>query len=276
MAPSGSCATMVSHFYTVLFEDPMLAALRQRAEFLGTVTFELTEFLVDVLGVTDVGALRRALDLPRLLPPPARVGHRRQPRALLNQVHDAELVELSGAGLLRLRCGLFAVKNAAISTAMGERKVGNIARPAAPTWSRCAMGCMTHINGLLTRTGQPCRGVHRRSAQQPGPGGHAPETAPSTAAPAEADMPRRWQDLRRPRVDSTQQTQWLPHPSISTHRTKNASTWPWATSSRPTPSAAFTIKLSAARGWLSGRGGRPGIARPDADEGAQRQSARSC
>ena len=54
VAPSGSCVAMTAHFYDVLFErDP---AYRARAAILASVTFELTEFLVDVLGVTDVGA----------------------------------------------------------------------------------------------------------------------------------------------------------------------------------------------------------------------------
>ena len=197
VAPSGSCTTMVSHFYTVLFEDPMLAALRQRAEFLGTVTFELTEFLVDVLGVTDVGAhfdgrltYHACCHLLREL------GIDAQPRALLDRVHDAEVVDLSGAEDCCGFGGLFAVKNAAISTAMGERKVGNIAASRADVVTLCDVSCMTHINGLLTRTGQPCRAVHIAEVLNDQVQLDTPETAPSTAAPAEADMPRRWQDPR--------------------------------------------------------------------------------
>jgi L-lactate dehydrogenase complex protein LldE len=56
VAPSGSCATMTSHFYSVLFEDSGEKTWQARAEGLASVTFELTEFLVDVLGVADTGA----------------------------------------------------------------------------------------------------------------------------------------------------------------------------------------------------------------------------
>ncbi len=56
VTPSGSCDTMVSHFYDVLFEAPELATYRSRAAALSEVTFELTEFLVDVLNLSDVGA----------------------------------------------------------------------------------------------------------------------------------------------------------------------------------------------------------------------------
>ncbi|MEZ4555103.1 MAG: (Fe-S)-binding protein [Caldilineaceae bacterium] len=119
-----------------------------------------------------------------------------QPRALLNQVHDAELVELSGAEDCCGFGGLFAVKNAAISTAMGERKVGNIAASRADVVTLCDVSCMTHINGLLARTGQPCRAVHIAEVLNNQVQVDTPEAAPSTAAPAEADMPRRWQDPR--------------------------------------------------------------------------------
>ena len=56
VAPSGSCVTMTSHFYSVLFEDAADEADRRRAESLAEVTFELTEFLVDVLGITQTGS----------------------------------------------------------------------------------------------------------------------------------------------------------------------------------------------------------------------------
>ena len=56
VTPSGSCGGMVVQYYPVLFEEPGMERNRQRAEALAEVTFELTEFLVDVLGVTDTGS----------------------------------------------------------------------------------------------------------------------------------------------------------------------------------------------------------------------------
>ncbi len=56
--------------------------------------------------------------------------------------------------------GLFAVKNAEISAAMGRRKVRNLEASGAETVAVCDVSCMTHLNGLLGRQGSPCRAVH--------------------------------------------------------------------------------------------------------------------
>lgn len=162
VAPSGSCVTMTSHFFpTALFEDARFAGERLRAERLAAVTFELTEFLVDVLGVEHTGAsfdgrvtyhacchLLRELHVDQ------------QPRTLLAGIEGAEAVELDGAEECCGFGGLFAVKNAGISTDMGRRKARNIANSEADTVALCDVSCMTHINGLLQRQGQRVRAVH--------------------------------------------------------------------------------------------------------------------
>ena len=194
VAPSGSCVAMTTHFYDVLFEDDPL--YRQRAAILAGVTFELTEFLVDVLGVTDVGAhfagkltYHASCHLLREL----RVD--RQPRALLEHVAGAEQVPLTGADECCGFGGLFAVKNAAISSAMGRRKTQNIAATEADIAVLCDVSCMTHINGLLTRQGQHCRAVH--IAQLLTNEVEVAEQPAAEKAAAEKEKPsRRWQDVR--------------------------------------------------------------------------------
>jgi L-lactate dehydrogenase complex protein LldE len=159
VAPSGSCVAMTTHFYDVLLErDP---SYRARAGILASVTFELAEFLVDVLGVTDVGArfegklaYHASCHLLREL------GVDRQPRTLLENVAGAEQVALTGADECCGFGGLFSVKNAAISSAMGRRKTQNLAASDADVVTLCDVSCMTHMNGLLTRQGQHCRAVH--------------------------------------------------------------------------------------------------------------------
>lgn len=194
VAPSGSCTTMTGHFYALLLADEI--AYKERALALAAATFELTEFLVDVLKVTDVGAhfegrityhacchLLRELDIDR------------QPRALLAAVDGAEVVELNGAEECCGFGGLFAIKNGDISTAMGVRKTQQIARSDADVVALCDVSCMTHINGLLARQAQRCRAVHIAQvltnqvdvAPRPAP--------PDTGAKPEV-APRRWQDLR--------------------------------------------------------------------------------
>ena len=194
VAPSGRSVALTTHFYDVLFEDDPI--YRQRAAILAGVTFELTEFLVDVLGVTDVGArfagkltYHASCHLLREL----RVD--RQPRALLEHVAGAEQVPLTGTDECCGFGGLFAVKNAAISSAMGRRKTQNIAATEADIAVLCDVSCMTHINGLLTRQGQHCRAVH--IAQLLTNEVDVAEQPAAEKAAAEKEKPsRRWQDAR--------------------------------------------------------------------------------
>lgn len=192
VAPSGSCTTMTGHFYSLLLQDE--ADYRARAEFLGAATFELTEFLVDVLGIEEVGAhcpgkltYHACCHLLREL------GIDRQPRALLRHVHDAEMVELPGAEECCGFGGLFAIKNSEISAAMGQRKVQNIVKSGADVVALCDVSCMTHINGLLSRQGQRCRAVHIAQVlanQIEVTPFHSQEQKSQPYSP----LPRRWQD----------------------------------------------------------------------------------
>jgi len=192
VAPSGSCTTMTSHFYQLLLEnDP---AYRERAAFLGAATFELTEFLVDVLGVTEVGAhFDGRLSYHACCHLLRELGIDRQPRALLDAVEGAELVEMTGAEECCGFGGLFAIKNGDISTAMGQRKTQNIAKSDADAVTLCDVSCMTHINGLLSREGQRCRAVHIAQVLT-NQVDVAARPASDEVAPEVKGAPRRWQD----------------------------------------------------------------------------------
>ncbi|MCX6045932.1 MAG: (Fe-S)-binding protein [Chloroflexi bacterium] len=196
VVPSGSCATMVSHFYAAaLFEEATDTAVRQRAEALAAVTFELTEFLVDVLGVTTTNSrfagkltyhacchLLRELKIDE------------QPRQLLAAIEGAEMVELTGAEECCGFGGLFALKNANISTAMGQRKTRHLAESGADVVALCDVSCMTHINGLLSRQAQRCRAVHIAEVLN---SQVDVAVAPPTVAPSAPEKrSRRWQDQK--------------------------------------------------------------------------------
>ena len=161
VAPSGSCVAMVKHFYSVLFEGSDYQGARSRIARLGPVTYELTQYLVDVLGVEDTAAqyagtityhpcchLLRELQIDR------------QPRQLLAAIKDSNLVQLPGEHECCGFGGLFALKNSDISTAMGRRKVENIMLSRASVVAVNDVSCMTHINGLLSHDRHECRAVH--------------------------------------------------------------------------------------------------------------------
>ena len=90
--------------------------------------------------------------------------------------------------------GLFAVKNAPISVAMGEQKMRHIGDSDADVVALCDVSCMTHINGLLSRNGVPVRAVHIAELLT----GRVPTPErPADRADAPEVRDRRWQDMRQ-------------------------------------------------------------------------------
>jgi L-lactate dehydrogenase complex protein LldE len=161
VTPSGSCAGAARHQHASVARSAGDERLAARADALASRTYELSEFLVDVLAVNGVGAYypHRVTFHPtchslRLL----RVGSR--PLQLLRAVEALELVELPDAEQCCGFGGTFSLKNPAISSALLESKVDAITASGA---ERCAAGdssCLLHIGGGLSRLGAPARTVH--------------------------------------------------------------------------------------------------------------------
>jgi L-lactate dehydrogenase complex protein LldE len=159
VCPSGSCVTMVRHHYPQLFDDNDLWL--QRAMQVAAKTYELTEYLVDVLGVQDVGAHYDGKityhDSCHLL---RNLRIQSQPRKLLSKVSGAEFIEMHDAD----RCcgfgGSFAVKYGDISSAMVTDKVNNIVASGADTVVGCDMGCLMNIQGMLNRRESDIKTMH--------------------------------------------------------------------------------------------------------------------
>lgn len=193
VAPSGSCATMTSHFFEPIFQESQETDLAHQAERLASVTFELTEFLVDVLGIVDTGAqLQGKAAYHPCCHLYRELGVDRQPRTLLDGVEGLEVVDLPHADDCCGFGGLFAIKNSGISAAMGRAKASNAEQSGADAIALCDVSCMTHINGILSREGLACRAHHIAEILN----NHLGSTLrpPSQPAPAQADHPRRWGD----------------------------------------------------------------------------------
>lgn len=159
IVPSGSCAAMIRHSYLELFADQ--PQWLERARTLAERTYEFSEYLVDVLGITDVGAhfpariaYHGSCHLLREL------GVDAQPRALLAAVKGAQLVELPGWDECCGFGGVFSVEHPEISSAMLARKCANIERSGAEVIVSCDTGCLTNINGGLKRLGKKPIGMH--------------------------------------------------------------------------------------------------------------------
>ncbi|MFE2179502.1 (Fe-S)-binding protein [Streptomyces sp. NPDC059455] len=165
VTPSGSCAAMVRDNYPRMGAK---AAAEGRGQELADAaaeavpkTYELTEFLTDVLKVTDVGAYyphtvtyHPTCHGLRML----KLGDR--PRSLLAAVKGLSLVELPGAEECCGFGGTFAVKNAAVSAAMGADKARNITATGADAVCTLDNSCQLHIGGTLARQGSTVRPVH--------------------------------------------------------------------------------------------------------------------
>jgi L-lactate dehydrogenase complex protein LldE len=157
--PSGSCAAMIRHGYLELFDgdDEWLV----KAQALAKRTYEFSEYLVDVLGITDLGACydgkityHSSCHLLREL------GVDRQPRSLLRGVRKAEFVELMETTECCGFGGVFSIEHPELSAAMLERKLANLDASGASVVVACDAGCITNINGGLRRRGKTQRAVH--------------------------------------------------------------------------------------------------------------------
>lgn len=152
VAPSGSCAGMLKSHLPHLFEDD--PNLRARADRLAERTFELTGFLVDVLGFS----------LPRGAPRPGNytyhdgcsglreLGIKAQPRRLLADV-GATVVEMAEPEICCGFGGTFCVKYPEISGRMVSDKIRDIGTTGAETVLAGDLGCLLNISGRLLREG---------------------------------------------------------------------------------------------------------------------------
>jgi L-lactate dehydrogenase complex protein LldE len=161
VAPSASCAGTVQHYHHKIAAERDNAALRDGVAKVAPRTYELTQFLTDVLGVEDVGTYfphrvtyhptchsLRALEL----------GDR--PYRLLRAVRGLTLVDLPeweeccGFG------GTFAIKNSDVSVAMGADKARHVRDTGAEVLVSADNSCLTHIGGILGRERSGMRTLH--------------------------------------------------------------------------------------------------------------------
>lgn len=158
VCPSGSCAAMQKVFYPTLLEDSAASA---EAGDLAARTYELSQFLVNKLGVVDVGArfAGRAF-LHRSCHSLRELGGRTEARRLLEAVDQLELVEMEADEECCGFGGTFAVKLPALSTAMGEIKLEAIAKSGADWVVSGDSSCLMHLGGMLEKRGGRAKVVH--------------------------------------------------------------------------------------------------------------------
>jgi len=159
IVPSGSCAHMIKHGYPELFADDPIWLPRAKA--VGDRVYEFTEYLVDKLGVTDLGATwNGTLTYHPSCHALRGMNINRQPRALLANVKGATLVELPEAESCCGFGGIFSVEHPELSAEWLKRKIGHFETTEAPTMVVTESGCLMHIAGGLHRQKKKQRIVH--------------------------------------------------------------------------------------------------------------------
>ncbi|MEO8616066.1 MAG: (Fe-S)-binding protein [Luteolibacter sp.] len=156
--PSGSCGAMLKVFYLELFAGTEHEAAARE---LAAKVHEFSSFLVNQLGVTDLGAefphtvtfhdgCHGLRELDNKLPP----------RQLLANVRGLELVEMDAAETCCGFGGTFSAKFPAISTAMAEVKCASALDTKTEYIVSCDSSCLMQIQGLASRQGQPIKTIH--------------------------------------------------------------------------------------------------------------------
>lgn len=161
VAPSGSCAGMISrHYPALLKEDPLHGP---RAEALAGRTYELVSFLTRVLRLERSPvpvSLRGRLAYHDSCSALRELAVQREPRALLAGIDGLELVELPDREACCGFGGTFCVKYPEISARMVEAKTAAIAASGAATVSSGDLGCLLNIAGRLRREGRTIAARH--------------------------------------------------------------------------------------------------------------------
>lgn len=158
VTPSGSCATMFKEYPHIFKGD---SEWEERAKRVADKTYELTQFIVDVLQVEDVGArlegkatYHTSCHMTRLL------GVKDAPFTLLQHVKGLEVVPLPNAHNCCGFGGTFSVKMGPISEQMVDEKIQCIEQVEADYLIGADCGCLMNIGGRIERKGKPIRVMH--------------------------------------------------------------------------------------------------------------------
>jgi L-lactate dehydrogenase complex protein LldE len=155
---SGSCGAMLKNFYPELFKDTPQLELAKR---ISAHTWEFSEFLVQKLGVTDLGAkFSHKVTFHDGCHGLRELGIKKSPRQLLGKVSGLELVEMAEVETCCGFGGTFAAKFPMISTAMGDVKCANAAGTGADYIVPNDSSCLMHLQGLLSRPGGKLKTIH--------------------------------------------------------------------------------------------------------------------
>lgn len=158
VAPSASCVGFVRNYYSTLFNN---SSQHNAVKDMQKRIFEFSAFLVNVLGVEDVGAILAG----KATYHDSCAGLREcrikeEPRRLLSRVKGLELVEMNDVETCCGFGGSFAVKFESISVAMADQKVNNALQTGADYIISTDLSCLMHLDGYIRHKGYTIRTMH--------------------------------------------------------------------------------------------------------------------
>jgi L-lactate dehydrogenase complex protein LldE len=158
VSPSASCAGFIRNNYGKLFENN---AFQSPAKKVSSQIFELSEFLVKILGVTDLGAsFNGKVTFHDSCAGLRECNIKAEPRTLLQQVEGLELIEMNDTETCCGFGGSFAVKYDTISVAMADQKIDHAIATDAEYIISTDMSCLMHLDGRINHNGQQIKVIH--------------------------------------------------------------------------------------------------------------------
>jgi L-lactate dehydrogenase complex protein LldE len=158
VAPSASCTGFVCNYYPQLFDN---SSIHNQIRELKSRTFELSDFLVNVLKVEDIGAsfpMKATYHDSCAALRECKI--KEEPRKLLSKVAGLELVEMNDVETCCGFGGTFSVKYEPISIAMAEQKVNNALQTGAEAIISTDLSCLMHLDGYIQKKQFPLQTFH--------------------------------------------------------------------------------------------------------------------
>jgi L-lactate dehydrogenase complex protein LldE len=158
ITPSASCAGFIKNDYPEMFHN---SVLHNEYKQIQKNIFEFSDFLVNVLKITDLGATLKGIatyhDSCSAL---REYGVKREPRLLLEKVRGLELREMKDTETCCGFGGSFAVKFEPISVSLGEQKVANALETGAEYMISTDVSCLMHMDGYAKKNGRNIKMMH--------------------------------------------------------------------------------------------------------------------
>lgn len=158
VGPSASCIGFIRNYYPKIFHN---TSLHNESKQVVKNIYEITDFLVNVMNVRDIGATFKAkVTFHDACAALREYGIREEPRELLSRVRGLELLEMDESDVCCGFGGTFSVKNEPISTAMAEQKVQNALESGAEYIVSTEASCLMQIDGYIRKHNIPLKAIH--------------------------------------------------------------------------------------------------------------------